>query len=497
MACLETGKFEVEDRLKAILTASVPDDFDVPERSSDLVADLADAPTKEEFALCFSLDYPETYFSYLRKGFERIGTDMTSLPDVLEHYKEAERFLPEMMLRDNMDYSDMIRTMACSIFYYEMENLTREEVWFGAALSVSSQVNPLLSRPELRFAEDIHQQARRSLREDNPQKLYFSCLKAVLLRDPRLPLKEADVQVGSLIAKNFGRNTAFACLQFSPEFALSHTERESDSLDELMEINEDFVEQRKKINACLDTEADFHRKENLKERLGPDFEVYQTMRKDIQNITDSDRVQNIVSLYRNTIATINAALYQIRGMETNLMLIRDWGNVIQKASKELSIEPPKELGKILEHTDKIMQRCDDEQKSWIFIYDAIPKIDDFSKTTLSEIVEQLRRNPILSIPEVQRAGKFSDVMASDWHPPEDIYFAALRENVLQHPGIQQQDADKKVIDTLHAASFSDYQIATCLACSPQFSRIPKGQRIPEAEHFSSIYKEEKTQHHQR
>lgn len=494
---MENEKFEVEDHLKAILASSVPDDFQVPERSSDLVADLTDAPTKEDFALCFFLDYPTTYFSYLREGFQRIGTDMTSVPEILGHYREAERFIPEMMLRDNMDYSDIIRTMACSVFYYEMEKPTREEIWFGAVLSVSSRINPLLARPELRYAEDIHQQFRKNLRKDDPQNLYYSCLKAVLLRDPSLHLRDADVQVGALIQKNFGRNTAFACLQFSPEFSLPHPDRETESLDELMEINQDYVKQRKKINACLDAEPDFLRKENLKERLGPDFEVYQTMRNDIRNITDSDRVQNIVSLYRNTIVTINAALYQIRGMETNLMLIRDWGNVIQKASKELSIDPPEELERILRHTDKIMQQCDDEQKSWMFIYDVLPKIDDFSKTTLTEIVEQLRRNPILSVPEVQRAGKLSDVLTSDWHPPEDIYFSALRENVLQHPGIQQQDADKKVADTLQTASFSEYQITTCLACSPQFSRIPKGQRIPEAEHFLSIYKKEKSQNHQR
>lgn len=167
---------------------------------------------------------------------------------------------------------------------------------------------------------------------------------------------------------------------------------------------------------------------------------------------------------------------------TMCKIVGTWSELIDKTIQEFQLPdgPNKELEAIQKETKLVQRKAKAAFEDWDKIFDAIDKLDTFSKQLVAAVNEQITKSPLLKNPSVYTASDFEAEWKNKKHTPKTLYFSALRKAALEEhvPGIYE--GDQAVQKILSGQGMSVSQQAGILAFSPRYASLKPSQRAKEA-----------------
>ena len=153
------------------------------------------------------------------------------------------------------------------------------------------------------------------------------------------------------------------------------------------------------------------------------------------------------------------------------------------AAKEFDFKA-EELAPIREVLKEIGKKAQQETEDWKFIFDAMSKLDEFTRNLIDKAVEVRKAKPLLALPKVQHAGVLDEAL-TNLAPEhfEDIYYAAVKEVCRKQAGMGIFEADKAVVPLLKERGLGSVHITGIMVSSPRLDHLDQTQKLMDSRRF--------------
>lgn len=448
---------------------------------------LKQAPLTEEALLNPAIGDAELYYAFLKDTAQKRNipaVDMAN-PGVLASLNSQ---VAQALWKNQVDYVRIIRCMVCAPSY---NGFQKEQRWMLSAGLVTKSVNPVLNEPWIAAAKPVIRLSPIA----SPAEIYPSYLKAVWTRKPDMALQEAEREcVRAMKRSGFSsgiiRSAMEECsLQFPrperPDIDLSKpmgdVERRA-----MEDYEREWKERGKKMDDFLQEALSGQTEQQAEKPQEParkdDGEIYHDMQEVLRSLKPFHDTGDLLEYWGKAIKTMQEALLQVEQAKTTCKILALWGIGLEKAAREMGQDMNPEVRRMQEKLQLVMQKAEDQDKDWEFLYSLMAKVDIFSRNLLRTATERREKSPLLSRPEIQHAPPLADVLSQKGYGKgyhETLYLAAVREAAWKQDGLEEREADLGAVKRLLSHGVSQADIGKALACSPQLRDLPVSDRLQE------------------
>ena len=476
----------IETQLYILYASSMDDAIDP--LAEDFHQELAEALPVDEVKNKFLLSDRSIYFSYLNDELAKDSAEKKSIgrPDLmvnLEDPKQVEKIdhkIAQRLFAAGYSYKQMIHIMTNSIRAYGERDGNRlsdkERTTMGIVKTIEA-VNPIVSMPTIATAKPIYQI---SLTE-SPSGIYSSMLRHVLQNDPAIHLNDADEKVVQLLAENgFDDKSIAKCMKNSFELR-----RYSDEEIDKFVARAQSPKSQKNLRDIVSDDS-------ISQMEGS--EIYQTVNTTLQTLLYSEKMWDLKTYWEDAMKTLQEGITFMQQAEQGARLMRLWALGISKTVKEFNIEKDAAIQEIFEKASKIANAPvkEDDSKTWETYYNMSVEMDIITNMTLEKIAGDIIKNPLLRVPEITTAKPLSTLDVSKAVAeekakgrgnalPKILYYGAVKDAVLKHPGIGIYEADKYAYEELSSKKISPADIKKALSLSSRLEYLPAGKKKADVE----------------
>lgn len=443
---------------------------------ADMEQELKTGPSYKELAYKLYPKYKDIYLAYTGMVLDKAGIEYTQ-----EHELKINRSVIQALFRDGYAYEDIISIISTSPLCNSVSPRIQK---IAAAGQVVAAVNPIVNIPQLKTAS--YKKENLSMARMSTEEFYFSILKKEMYHTPNQSLAEADKKIVSILLENdYSDEYIWKVLRYSPKFNTDFQQLSNDDTErirQLQEIKDEFnafMEEaiHSPVPLITDDELSVHNSKN-------DF-TYEKLMKEIDEIKKRQYSIDLVQFWRQSMDCFQDALSKTHKAKTICQIMVTWSESIEQAAKQINTSVDADVHGISQIAEAYKETAKLESDDWDTIYKMAEGLSNFSNKLLNETVEVTTKNPLLKYPKVYNAVPFEELLRSQSHPAEMIYYSALRKAVLNNPGVGLYEADLKVKEILDMhKKLNDKHKSMIMSHSPRYRHISKQlQRIAEADQW--------------
>lgn len=359
--------------------------------------------------------------------------------------------------------------------------------WNQAVISVTNQISPLVTLPDVRYARTINQfDLYRN--EDDAEAIYkeryYAALKSILQRRPATHLDDANRMIVKIMRKSHDSDVMIrACLKYAPNLEIPAALFVPKSEEDYTELQLRRSQQDEAIDALLADGREGPSLATLQKKETPepakedpdDQKIYQEMIKKLEHLRDAEKGKDVLAYWKNSMDVMRNAMLQYKKAQTACRILKIWSVGAQKAAREFGLAEDVEVQSIHDEAIRLGRKAELQEKEWETFYSLIEKADLLSQALIQNAMQALEKNPILKLPDVAMARPLDEIGKGN-APPKDLYYAALRKTALAIRHGDIYDADVSVVRLLKERKIPDARIKNALQYSPRYQKIPEGER---------------------
>ena len=443
---------------------------------SDMEQELKSGPSYEELSYKLYPKYKDIYLAYTGMVLDKAGIEYTQ-----EHELKINRPVIQALFRDGYAYEDIINIISTSPLCNSYPELSPR---IAAAGQVVVAVNPIVNIPQLKTAS--YKKENLSMARMSTEEFYFSILKKEMYHTPNQSLAEADKKIVSILLENeYSEEYIWDVLRYSPNYNTNFQLLSNDDIERIgqLQVLKDrfntFMEEAIHSPVPLSTvdELSVHDSKN-------DF-TYEKLMEEIAKIKERQYSIDLVQYWQQSMDCFTEALAKTQKVKIICQIMVTWSESIEQAAKQINTSVDADILGISQIADAYKETAKLESDDWDTIYKMADGLTKFSNKLLAETIEITKKNPLMKYPKVYNAVPFEELLRSQSHPAEMIYYSALRNAVLNNPGVGLYEADIKVKEILDAKkNLTDKHKSMIMSHSPRYRHISKQlQRIAEADQW--------------
>lgn len=386
---------------------------------------------------------------------------------------DVDAQIAKMLFHAGYDYLHILRILTNSVRVFPQEGKkipSDEERLHMALLTVIRSVNPVVSMPNVQVAKPL---AQIHLDTSTPEEIYSSILRFVFDKNPAIHLNEADEQVVQILSSNgMDEKAVAACMKCS--FNLKKC-----TLQELLDFIALAMEPVHKESRSIEDDDEF---------------LEETMHTNLRILLANEKMWNIQSYWQDAMTEIADTLNYVKKAEYGAKIIHAWTENYQEAAKEFNMDVPPSVQEIFDKADGILEKgVEDDAQGWSVYYELLDKISQMTQAFAGEIAASVVKQPLLQVPEIACSVPLGNVENSGKLSPQELYFSAIKEAVMKHPGIGIYEADKLAFNEMKTRNIPQGDIRKALSISPRLEYLPPSKRKADADCLAKYLAEGKSQ----
>lgn len=359
--------------------------------------------------------------------------------------------------------------------------------WNQAVISVTNQISPLVTLPDVRYARTINHFDLYQDEDDTEafyKERYFAALKSILQRRPATHLDDANRMIVKIMRKSHDSDVMIrTCLKHAPNLEIPAPLFAPKNDEDYAELQLRRTQQDEAIDALLADDREGPSLTMLQKKETPepakedpdDQKVYQEMIKKLEHLRDDEKGKDVLAYWKNSMDVIRNAMLQYKKAQTACRILKVWSVGAQKAAREFGLAEDAEVQSIHDEAIRLGKKAELQEKEWGTFYQLVEKADLLSQALIRNAMQALEKNPILKLPEVAMARPLDEIV-EDNAPPKDLYYAALRKTALATRHGDIYDADVSVVRILKERKTPDVRIKNALQFSPRYQKLPEAER---------------------
>ncbi len=440
---------------------------------ADMEQELKTGPTYKELAYKLCPKYKDIYLAYTAMVLDKDGMEY-----VPEQELKINRPVIQSLYRDGYAYEDIINIISTSPLCNSYPEVSPR---IAAAGQVVAAVNPIVNIPQLMIASDKKENL--SMSKMSTEELYFSILKKEMYRSPNQLLADADKKIVSiLLANEYSEDYIREVLRYSPKFNTDFQQLSNDDTERIRQLQEIKDEFNAFMEEAIHSPVPLSTNDELSVHNSKNDFTYEKLMKEIDEIKKRQYSIDLVQFWRQSMDCFQDALSKTHKAKTICQIMVTWSESIEQAAKQINTSVDADVHGISQIAEAYKETAKLESDDWDTIYKMAEGLSNFSNKLLNETVEVTTKNPLLKYPKVYNAVPFEELLRSQSHPAEMIYYSALRKAVLNNPGVGLYEADLKVKEILDMhKKLNDKHKSMIMSYSPRYKHVSKqSQRIAEA-----------------
>ena len=435
----------------------------------------------------FNLSDRETYYSYLHDAIANHPEKNFENKDDLD---ALDTIVAQHLYQDGVEYPKIIHIMTNSASAYlnpSKEQLSDKERQSLGVIKTMAAVNPVLSLPSVATAKPL---AAVNPQTSSAEEIYNSSLLHVLEKAPDLRLNEADERVANILLRNgLELSRVEECMENSPNLGKY--------------ASEEIIKFIKRAQAPK--EKDFMKIDEGTVMQMDDKDIRDTVKTTLQTLLYSKKMSDLQAYWKEAMGTIQKSLTFVHHAEYGAEIARLWAAGITKASKEFNFEPDPEIKEVYQQANDIIKTngIKEDDSAWYTYYNMLSQVETVTNRVFEKTMENILNNPLLRVPEIATAKPISALdiqktMAEEkanGHGsalPKTLYYSAVKEAIINHPGIGIYEADKFACQELTDRKLTPTEIKKALSISPRLEYLPAAKKKMDAESLYKYLSEGKT-----
>ena len=443
---------------------------------ADMEQELKTGPTYKELAYKLCPKYKDIYLAYTAMVLDKDGMEY-----VPEQELKINRPVIQSLYRDGYAYEDIINIISTSPLCNSYPEVSPR---MAAAEQVVDAVNPIVNIPQLLTVSDKKENL--SISKLSTEEFYFASLKKEMYRNPSQSLTEADKKIVSiLLANEYSEKYISRVLKYSPNYNYDFYILPNDAVERIEQmkiIENDF---NTFMDEAIQAPVELPLEEDIPEQVTSNEFTYEKLMKEIDEIKKRQYSIDLVRFWRQSMDCFQDVLSKTHKAKTICQIMVTWSESIEQAAKQINTSVDADVHGISQIAEAYKETAKLESDDWDTIYKMADGLTKFSNKLLAETIEITKKNPLMKYPKVYNAVPFEELLRSQSHPAEMIYYSALRNAVLNNPGVGLYEADIKVKEILDAKkNLTDKHKSMIMSHSPRYRHISKQlQRIAEADQW--------------